>query len=137
MASTPVKVLVIVPERQFTRDDGSTGTEPGFWCCGRFFPNGETECILEDDAPGPAFQFYNFDTRQVETVRAEGLTVAAKLRQLEDAKGGQEIVVPDGNKVRKIKTPMLLTYRVLGEVKPTSEPTPMPADTAKRGEARR
>lgn len=118
MASTPVKVLVIVPERHFTRDDGSTGTEPGFWCCGRFFPNGETECILEDDQPGPEFVYFNFETRQQETVRAPGLTVKTKLLQLEHAKGGQEIVIPDGNKVRKMKTPMLLTYKVLGEVKP-------------------
>jgi hypothetical protein len=117
MPSTPVRVIVIVPERQFTRDDGSTGTEPGFWCCGRFFPNGETECILEDDPPGPAFTFYNFDTRQAETVRNAGLTVAQKLLQLEHAKGGQEIVIPDGNKIRKLKTPMLLTFKVLGEVK--------------------
>ncbi len=115
MPSTPVKVLVIVPERTFTRDDGATGTEPGYWAAGRFFPNGESEVVLEDDPPGPEFNFYNFETRQQETVRSPGLTVAAKLRHLEEAKGGKIIVIPDGNKIREIKTPQMLTYRILDE----------------------
>jgi hypothetical protein len=118
MASTPVKVLVIVPERTFTRDDGTTDSEPGFWCFGKFFPTGESEVILEDDPPGLPFTYYDFDKREVLEVRTPGLTVAAKLRQLEHAKGGQKIIVPDGNKIREIKTPQLLAYRVLGEVKP-------------------
>jgi len=121
MPSTPVRVLVIVPERRFTRDDGSDGVEPGFWAGGRFWPNGETEAVLEDDPPGPPFQFYDFDKREAVEARQPGLTVAAKLRHLEHAKGGQIIVLPDGYKTRTIKTPMLLTYKVLGEVKPEKQ----------------
>jgi hypothetical protein len=48
--------------------------------------------------------------------------VAQKLKQLEHAKGGQIIRIPDGNKVRELKTPALLAYRVMGEVKREQRP---------------
>ncbi len=115
MPSKPVKVMVIVPERTFTRDDGSTDTEKGYWVFGKFFPNGSSTDVLEDDPDGEPLPMYNFETQKQEIVRRPGYTVAQKLRQLEDAKGGKEIVLQDGNKTRKVRTPAMLEYVVLDE----------------------
>ena len=115
MPSKPVRVMVIVPERTFTRDDGSTDTEKGYWVFGRFFPNGSSTVVLEDDPPGPPFTFYNFETREQETVRSTGLTVTQKLKQLDEAKGGKTMLLQDGNKVREVRTPAMLEYVILDE----------------------
>jgi hypothetical protein len=131
MASKPVKVLVVVPERTFVRDDGSTDTEKGVWCCKRFFPNGATEVILEDDPPGEEFQYVEFLTGQTKTDRSPGLTVAQKLRQLEEMQGGKIMRLSDGNKTREVKTPALLAFKILdGEI--PGAPAAKPAEARAR-----
>jgi hypothetical protein len=114
--STPVKVLVIVPERRFQREDGSEDSFSGYWAAGRLWPTGETEAVLED-VRLPDLTLHDFQTGAAD-VKERWLTVPQQLKQLEHARGGQlmvdQYVERDGKVVQK-KSPAMLSFRVLDD----------------------
>lgn len=118
MASNPVKVLVIVPERRFQREDGSDGSFEGYWAAGRLWPTGETEAILEDKEL-PDLTIHDFQTGEAKAIKRT-LTVEQQLKQLEHARGGQVLVnqyeLKDGKEVAR-KSPAMLAFRILDEHK--------------------
>jgi len=113
MASKPVKVLVVVPERRFPKDDGSEGTYPGIWAGGRFWPNGKTEAVLEDIEQEPLI-VHDFVTGEA-TEKKRVITVEQQLRQIKFMEGGETRHDHEG---KPFKTPGLLAFSNLGEVAP-------------------
>lgn len=118
MASNPVKVLVVVPERK-DQDDKLIGV--GYWAAGRCWPYGTTEAVLEDDASKTVEEYDPVKGVLVPRTIA-GLTVAQKLEQLKHAKGGQPLVDQYDEKGKPRKAPAMLGYTVIAEVKTEAPP---------------
>jgi len=116
--SAAVRIWVMVAERGGQNEDGSPFTYPGYWAAGRFFPNGESEVVLEDKDLDP-LTVHDFATGQAREV-ARVLTVAQQLRQLDHAKGGQIMGYEqnekgESDKSRPRKSPAMLSYRILDD----------------------